>query len=171
MPRKAREKSMSGSYRITLRGEALFMTDADKRVFTELLEKNFEGGKIYGFEIAKTEIRLVVKESERGVSMCMKSLVTSYARYINRTYNREGKLFLDRFKSAPLESDADISQALADIKSMRAETAEAKSIGDTKSKARRVTPAKKDEGTVKSVPGEPGKKSGAAEKNLPSWLL
>ena len=40
MARKAREISKSGNYYITLKGNELFVTDEDKKMFVEILEKN-----------------------------------------------------------------------------------------------------------------------------------
>ena len=39
MARKAREISKSGNYYITLKGDELFVTDEDKKMFVEILEK------------------------------------------------------------------------------------------------------------------------------------
>ena len=111
MARKAREISKSGNYYITLKGNELFVTDEDKKMFVEILEKNFATGIVHGYYLTKSEIRLVVKEGEKGISMTMKPVTTSYARYFNRTHEREGKLFADRFKSEPLETDEEIEEA------------------------------------------------------------
>lgn len=149
MAREARKLSKSGNYYILLRGNELFRTKEDKQIFTEILEKNFATGVIHGCEIAKEEIRLVVKEGERGISMTVKSVVTSYARYFNRTYNREGKLFLGRFKSEPLETADEIEEYLKDIKQ----------------------PVKKK--TVKKATVKPPvkPKKEPVKQSLPSWLL
>lgn len=142
MAREARKLSKSGCYYIVLKGEELFKTNEDKKMFNEILEKNFATGLVHGCEITKEEIRLVVKEGERGISMTMKPVTTSYARYFNRTHNREGKLFLGRFKSEPLETDAEIEESLKNIKKPTAKKAK-----------------------VQKKP-EPAKKTA-----LPSWLL
>lgn len=93
MARKAREISKSGNYYITLKGDELFVTDEDKKMFVEILEKNFpQPGIVHSYYLTKSEIRLVVKEGEKGISMTMKPVTTSYARYFNRTHEREGKL-------------------------------------------------------------------------------
>lgn len=42
--KKAREISKSGNYYITLKGNELFVTDEDKKMFVEILEKNFATG-------------------------------------------------------------------------------------------------------------------------------
>ena len=69
MARKAREISKSGNYYITLKGNELFVTDEDKKMFVEILEKNFATGIVHGYYLTKSEIRLVVKEGEKGISM------------------------------------------------------------------------------------------------------
>lgn len=112
MAREARKISKSGMYAVSLCGEKLFKTDADKQMFLSLLEKYFEGGEVYGYDLSDTEIRLVVKETQKGISMTMKPLTTSYARYFNKTHNLNGKLFSGRFKSEPLESEEDKQQAI-----------------------------------------------------------
>lgn len=172
MAREARKISKSGNYRVTLKGEELFITKEDKQRFTEILEKNFEGGKVYGCEITKEEIRFVVKESDKGISMCMKPVSISYARYFNRTHDREGKLFSGRFASVPLESEEEIKQALADIKTGAAKktvSAAAKTAPHSKTKARKPAQTKKTEKA--DVIKEPEKKAPVSNRNLPSWLL
>ena len=66
MARKAREISKSGNYYITLKGNELFVTDEDKKMFVEILEKNFATGIVHSYYLTKSEIRLVVKEGEKG---------------------------------------------------------------------------------------------------------
>ena len=146
MARKAREISKSGNYYITLKGNELFVTDEDKKMFVEILEKNFATGIVHSYYLTKSEIRLVVKEGEKGISMTMKPVTTSYARYFNRTHEREGKLFTDRFKSEPLETDEEIEECIKNLEN--------------------DTPKKKTEET------KPIEEKKEEKKNkLPSWLL
>ena len=51
MARKAREISKSGNYYITLKGNELFVTDEDKKMFVEILEKNFATGIVHGLSL------------------------------------------------------------------------------------------------------------------------
>ena len=122
MAREARKISKSGNYYVVLKGEELFITDGDRKMFLEILEKNFATGIVHGYELLKDEIRLVVKEGEKGISMTMKPVTTSYARYFNRTHDREGKLFIGRFKSEPLETDEEIEECIKNMKSGRKAT-------------------------------------------------
>ena len=77
MARQAREVSKSGNYYVSLRGNELYVTDADKTRFAEIAAEKFEGGKVYGLEITKTEIRMAVKEPPKGISMAVKSLTSA----------------------------------------------------------------------------------------------
>jgi hypothetical protein len=115
MARKAREISSMGMYFVKLKGENLFKNDEDRKVFLELTEKYFSDGEIYDTFLSKEEIKMVVKEPSQGISMAMKSLSTSYARYFNRVHNLTGKLFSDRFASEPIESDAEKQECIDNL--------------------------------------------------------
>ena len=171
MARKAREISKSGNYYNTLKGDELFATDEDKKMFVEILEKNFATGIVHSNYLTKSEIRLVVKEGEKGISMTMKPVTTSYARYFNRTHEREGKLFADRFKSEPLETDEEIEEC---IKNLENDTPK------KQAKPKRTAPKKKDVTKVKKTEikiekteeTKPIEEKKEEKKNkLPSWLL
>ena len=163
MARKAREISKSGNYYITLKGNELFVTDEDKKMFVEILEKNFATGIVHGYYLTKSEIRLVVKEGEKGISMTMKPVTTSYARYFNRTHEREGKLFA--------ETDEEIEEC---IKNLENDTPK------KQAKPKRTAPKKKDVTKVKKTEikiekteeTKPIEEKKEEKKNkLPSWLL
>lgn len=163
MAREARKLSKSGNYYVELRGEMLFCSDEDKKKFVEILEKNFATGIIHGYKLDKERIRLVVKESEKGISQAMKSVTTSYARYFNRTNNRDGKLFLDRFKSEPLETEDEIFGKIASLD---------KDVVKKKRTVKRVTSqVQETEEKKKEVIETEEKKKPLQKKSLPSWLL
>lgn len=160
MAREARKISSTGMYAVRLCGERLFRGEEDKTVFLELLKKYFEEGEVYGHHLTDGEIRLVVKEAPKGISMTMKPLITSYARYYNRTHNTEGKLFSGRFISVPLESDKEKREAVKSL--AETFTVRKKPVRDTK-------PAKK----VRDTKSEPPKKEEKPKKknSMPSYLL
>lgn len=158
MARKAREISESGIYLVRLRGEELIRTASDEEKFLEILEKNLDGGKVYRTALTKSEITIVLKEGAKGLSQTMKSVTTMYARYFNRTHNREGKLFLGRFVSKPVTSEADVLNMPLDALDVKKPTA-AKKAGTVKS------PSKSTETAPKKPTPKPEKKL------LPSWLL
>ena len=164
MARQAREISKSGNYFISLRGSELYMSDADKERFMEIAAEKFAGGKVYGVEIEKNEIRMVVKEPSNGISMAMKSLTTVYARYFNNANGREGKLFEGRFRSMPLETKKEVDECVNNLKTAKPKRAPKKS--ETKRAVKTVEAPKKEEKTETVTPKKPEPK-----KNLPSWLL
>lgn len=90
--------------------------------------------------------------------MTMKPVTTSYARYFNRTHNREGKLFAGRFKSEPLETEEEIEERLKDIKK-----SDAKKSRQTANTVKRKETPKKTKA--------PEKKEPVKTNTLPSWLL
>ena len=103
--------------------------------------------------------------------MTMKPVTTSYARYFNRTHEREGKLFADRFKSEPLETDEEIAEC---IKNLENDTPK------KQAKPKRTAPKKKDVTKVKKTEikiekteeTKPIEEKKEEKKNkLPSWLL
>lgn len=172
MAREARKIGKSGNYYVVLKGNELFVTEEDKKQFTQILERNFATGIVRGCVMEKEEIRLVVKEGEKGISMTMKPVTTSYARYFNRTHNREGKLFLGRFKSEPLETDDEIEECIKNLKKKDSpksginkpvKTAAAKKVKPLKPEQKKPAPdaGKEAVSTVRTD----------RNKNLPTWLL
>lgn len=141
MAREARKISKSGMYSVLLCGEKLFRTDADKQTFLGMLEKYFDGGEVYGYNLSDNEIRLVVKETPKGISMTMKPLTTSYARYFNKTHNLTGKLFSGRFKSKPIENEEDKQQAIKSL-SQKGTQKKATKPRDTKTEKVKEEPKK-----------------------------
>lgn len=180
MARQARERSKSGNYFISLRGEELFATKADKERFLEIAGEKFQGGKVYGIEMGKKEIRMVVKENEKGISMIMKSLQTVYARYFNNANQREGKLFLGRFVSIPLESKKEVEEYVGNLKASKP-----KKTTEKKAPVKKTQPAVKTKKAEKKIEKKTVKKTEKPKttevaeetpkpkkkKNLPSWLL
>lgn len=105
MARKGREISSTGIYHVLLRGEdRLFLTEEDYGQFHQLLGKYFrDGPQLFGYCMGQQTVHLLVKEGEGGLSAVIKPLTTSYARYFNRVHEQAGKLFYDRYQSAPVE--------------------------------------------------------------------
>ena len=115
MARKGRVISETGIYHVLLRGtNVLFPEDADFVEFGELLKKYSGAGsiKIYSYTLLKNRVHLVC-ETKDSIGRALKPLCTSYARYVNRTYAREGKLFYDRMKSEPVNSVEELKNAVA----------------------------------------------------------
>ena len=164
MARKARERSPKGLYYIELKGDSLFLTEADREEFMKAAENIFsDGGKVYGVFLSETLIRMVVKESVNGISAAMKSLSITYARYINKANGMTGKRFAGRFKSIPLDSEAAARESAKSLdKGVRKSAPKPK----TENKATKKPAKPKPEPPKEEPEQKPAKK-----KNLPSWLL
>ena len=117
MARSGRVMSDTGIYHVLLRGtNVLFPEDADFLEFQELLKKYTASGsiKIFSYALLKNRVHLVLQTGD-SVGRALKPLCTSYARYVNRTYSRTGKLFYDRLKSEPINSGDELKNAVAFI--------------------------------------------------------
>ena len=166
MARKARELSPKGLYYIELKGDSLFLTEADREEFMKAAENIFsDGGKVYGVFLSETLIRMVVKESVNGISAAMKSLSITYARYINKANGMTGKRFAGRFKSIPLDSEAAARESAKSLDKGVQKSAPKPKTEKKPTKQKSATPAEKPK-------PEPAKEEKPAKKkNLPSWLL
>ena len=104
MPRKARLDAPGALHHIMVRGinkTNIFIDDQDKARFLERLEKAVTEGKcsIYAWALMDNHIHLLFKSGAQGISAVMRKLLTWYAQYFNRRYNRTGHLFQNRYKS------------------------------------------------------------------------
>jgi hypothetical protein len=114
MARKGRIKSGLGLYHTVLRGQKnLFVEDEDYFEFINTLKRYFvnNGSHLYAYSLEKNKVHLVFFTPE-DISYVMKPLLTSYARYFNRTYNKNGKLFYDRYMSEPIEDTNTLKKAV-----------------------------------------------------------
>lgn len=110
--RQAREKSPNGVYKVMLRGtEKLFAEKGDYERFKAAMEEHLT---VYAYTLMKNTVCMLVKESVKGISRDIKPLTTSYARYFNTKYSKDGKLFLGRFKSEPVASE-DFAHSAAEM--------------------------------------------------------
>lgn len=127
MARSGRLLSETGIYHVLLRGtNVLFPEDADFSEFCNLLKKYSSTGliKVFSYALFKNRVHLVVQAKD-SIGKALKPLCTSYARYINRTYTREGKLFYDRLKSEPINSDSQLRASVAFVNRLGASAGDA----------------------------------------------
>ncbi len=105
MAREKRKVSPTGIYHILLRGiDELFSKDKDYQEFITILESYFNGADctLLGYALMNNRAHMIIDEGNKGISLVMKSVCTSYARYYNRVHKLQGKLFYDRYKSEPV---------------------------------------------------------------------
>lgn len=109
MPRRARQKSISGIYHVILRGvnhQQIFYEDADYAKYIYLLRKYKEicGYEIYAYCLMGNHIHLLIGEGKEKIDLIFKRLGAAFAFWYNTKYERSGHIFQDRFKSEPVDS-------------------------------------------------------------------
>ena len=111
MARKAREKSETGMYNVILKGKIdIFRDDDDYQEFIDKMDES--KAEILGFGLVRDFVFLCIRESESEIAADLRSIVISYARYYNKKYQTEGKLFDGRFKSEPIHNDAELGNSI-----------------------------------------------------------
>ena len=111
MARQARGLSATGFYHIVFRGinrQHLFEDESDFLYFLESLQrlKTEMAFELHAYCLMSNHVHLLIKENEMGdISLVMKRLLTKYAMYFNRKYERNGALIASRYKSQPVEVD------------------------------------------------------------------
>lgn len=124
MAREKRRISPTGIYHVLLRGiDELFSEEKDFEEFTALIKRYFSNSpeRLLGYALLKNRVHLVVDEGAGSLSAVMKPICTSYARYYNRIYDLQGKLFYDRYKSEPINSTEDLSGLMAFLSALPSE--------------------------------------------------
>lgn len=111
MARKSRIKSSTGIYHALIRANAyvrLFRDQEDREFYTRILKDLEEKGScdICAFSLYETHVHLLVKEKADTISTVIKRISSTYSYYYNVKYEHYGPIYLDRFKSEPVETDA-----------------------------------------------------------------
>lgn len=110
MPRCARVKSPDSIYHIMVRSISdtpLFKCSNDKDMYLGLIRKyqvQFDF-KVYAYCLMDTHAHIIIDCNGADISKIMHGINQCYAQYFNRTYNRHGHLFQDRFKSKIIYED------------------------------------------------------------------
>ena len=157
MAREARKLSSKGLYYIELKGDKLFVDKEDKEKFVELITSYFkDGGKIFAYSLISNKIKMVVKESKKGISMTMKPITTSYARYFNKKYGLTGSIFNGRFLSIPYETKKEADEKAREIE---------ENITETK-KVKKETVKKPVKKTAENTSKKPVKKEAPKNKEI-----
>jgi REP element-mobilizing transposase RayT len=68
--------------------------------------KSALGFELHAYCLMSSHVHLLFREKQLGdISLIMKRLLTKYAMYFNRKYQRSGALIASRYKSVPVEVD------------------------------------------------------------------
>ncbi|PID31705.1 hypothetical protein CR970_04410 [Candidatus Saccharibacteria bacterium] len=114
-------------YHLYTRGvnkQPIFISDADYAVFTSLFKrylspetvrstqriayKNYSDRcKLIAYALMPNHIHMFVYQSEQSaIPELMRSILTSYSMYFNKTHHRTGPLFQSRYLASPVNDDA-----------------------------------------------------------------
>ncbi|WP_422485961.1 transposase [Gudongella sp. DL1XJH-153] len=110
MARLSREVSPTGYYHIMMRGinkEMIFKNNFDKKNFLSLIETKFEEDVlIVAFCIMDNHVHIILKGELDDISLSLRRINTSFAMRINRSLDRVGHVFQDRYKSEIIHNEA-----------------------------------------------------------------
>lgn len=117
MPRVARRTSGSGFYHVVMRGngrQLIFEDDADRRALLSALDGAIvrDGIVLLAWCLMSNHVHLLVEAGPDELSRGMHRLATEYARHFNTRAGHVGSVFDGRFKSVPVESDAQLVAAV-----------------------------------------------------------
>ena len=117
MPRSARRMSESGFYHVMLRGngrQVIFGGDADRREFVHGLRDVLPplGVGLMAWCLMSNHVHLLLSDADGHLSEAVHALATRYAGYFNRVTGHVGSVFDGRFRSVPIESDAQLLAAV-----------------------------------------------------------
>ena len=110
MPRIARLKGINTTYHVIMRGNEkknIFMHEKDKNRFIQTLIRMKEkyNHRVEAYCLMDNHVHLLINDNGNDISRIMKSTNVSYAHYFNKTYQRVGHLFQDRFLSEVVVND------------------------------------------------------------------
>jgi len=115
MARLPRIHVEEGLYLVTTRGgqvDPLFRGDSDRDAYMDLLAKYKDryGFKLFSYVLMPSFIHLLLElMAETTISEIMHAMNSTYTKYYNGRYKRNGHLFKGRFKAAVVEKDTYLS--------------------------------------------------------------
>lgn len=117
MPRKLRKLNDSGIYHIVIQGyngATIFKDKSDKEFFINILSLNAlqNNMKVFAYCIMDNHAHLLIWDFNNILSILMKEITKKYAYYLNKKYERAGKVFHDRFRSETIEDTKDLLSIL-----------------------------------------------------------
>lgn len=114
MARKARIKSSTGIYHVLVRAISdlsLFTDEEDSSYYIDILNDLQRQGRceIYAYALFPTHVHLLVRDNSSSpsgelVGGLMKRIASAYSYFFNVKYEHYGPIYLDRFRSNPVES-------------------------------------------------------------------
>ncbi len=110
MPRKARIDAPGALHHIIVRGierHKIFISDYDRQNFLNRLGKLIPETQTdcFAWALIPNHVHLLLRTGLIPVSVLMSRLLTGYALWFNRKYQRHGQLFQNRYKSILCQED------------------------------------------------------------------
>jgi putative transposase len=110
MPRLARLDAPGVLHHIIIRGierGKIFRNDQDKDNFIDRLASILPATQTacYGWALMSNHAHFLFRSGTDGISNVMQRLLTGYAIWFNRKYQRHGQLFQNRYKSIICQED------------------------------------------------------------------
>ena len=117
MARGARRLAASGYYHVVMRGsgkQLIFEDDADRVKFLGYLDEMLRRHEavVIGWCLMSNHVHLLVSDPTSSLSSAIHDIAAAYAGYFNRKTGHVGAVFDGRFKSVPIESDAQLVSAV-----------------------------------------------------------
>lgn len=105
-----RQESTTGFYHVMVRGinrMNIFGDDKDRQFFLHLLKEYVikMDVQIHAFCLMDNHVHLLIKAEKEDLSNYMRVILTRYAKFFNKKYNRTGHLFQNRFKSEIIDTE------------------------------------------------------------------
>lgn len=110
MPRCARIKSNSAIYHVMAKSISevpLLETEAQKYKYISIVKeyKNLYKFEVFGYCFMDNHVHLIIYANGADISKIMHCINFKYAQWFNKTNNRHGHLFQDRFKSKIVDNE------------------------------------------------------------------
>jgi putative transposase len=110
MPRVARLDAVGVVHHVIFRGierRIIFRSLTDKEWFIQRLGQLLSASQTscYAWALMDNHAHLLLRTGDVSMATLMRRLLTGYAGYFNRTYNRHGQLFQNRYKSIICQED------------------------------------------------------------------
>ncbi len=111
MARQPRIQYSGAFYHITVRGNekrVIFTDDQDRNVFLKILKDVISRHNLlcYAYCLMDNHFHLLIETPDGNIARAMHNLNGSYAQYFNKTHERVGHLFQNRYYTSLLEKEA-----------------------------------------------------------------
>ena len=117
MPRTPRQRSETGFYHVTLRGngkQLLFETGKDRAAFIKAARSSFmrSGISLIAWCLMGNHVHLIIDDPHGRTNGAIHRISSSYASYFNHTFGHTGHVFEGRFGNVAIRDDGQLRAAV-----------------------------------------------------------